>query len=100
MHFLFRETALECERKGKQKKLCEIVSYSKTFFTFRSKYCRTILFFLVYYQGLKFYEAGYDYELIKAGFSRDTSNSISNLIAFPVMGLTFFMTDIINKLGI
>jgi len=66
----------------------------------KSKYCRTIIFFLIYYQGLKFYEAGYDYELVKSGFSRDTSNSISNLIVLPVLGLTFFMTGLINKTGL
>jgi hypothetical protein len=99
MHLLFKETALECERKGKEKTFCEIVSYSKTFLHWKSKYCRTIVFFLVYYQGLKFYEAGYDYELIKSGFSRDTSNSISNLIALPVLALTFYMASLISKIG-
>jgi hypothetical protein len=37
--------------------------------------------------------------MIRAGFSRDTSNSISNLIAIPVILLTFKVTQIINKLG-
>jgi hypothetical protein len=64
-----------------------------------SRYCRTALFFLIYYQGLKFFEAGYDYELIKAGFSRDTSNSISNLIALPIICMTFYMGGWIAKLG-
>lgn len=76
------------------------MSYSKTFLNINSKYCRTIIFFLIYYQGLKFYEAGYDYEMVKTGFSRDTSNSISNLIAMPVLALTFFMTGLINKMGL
>lgn len=61
MHLFFKETHLDCEKRGKDKKLCEIVSYSKTFLHINSRYCRTVIFLLIYYQGLKFYEAGYDY---------------------------------------
>ncbi len=54
---------------------------------------------LIYNQGFNFYEAGYDYELIRAGFSRDNSNTISNLVAIPVLMLTFKITQMISKHG-
>ena len=65
-----------------------------------SKYSRTIIFILIYNQGLKFYESGYEYELIKAGFSRDNLNSISNLIVIPVIALTVFINRYINRIGL
>lgn len=55
---------------------------------------------LFYYQGFNFYEAGYDYEMVKAGFSRDTSNTVSNVVAAIVVMLTFRITRWISKNGI
>ena len=37
--------------------------------------------------------------MIKAGFSRDTSNSISNFIAIPVIFLTSRITEFISHYG-
>lgn len=37
--------------------------------------------------------------MIKAGFSRDTSNTLSNLIALLVVALTFRLTSLITRLG-
>jgi len=65
-----------------------------------SKYSRTVIFILIYNQGLKFYESGYEYELIKAGFSRDNLNSISNLIVIPVITLTIFINAHLSKIGL
>lgn len=65
-----------------------------------SKYSRTIIFILIYNQGLKFYESGYEYELIKSGFSRDNLNSISNLIVIPVITLTIFINAHLSKIGL
>lgn len=83
---------MECEKRGKEKNFWEIVSYSKVFFKLDSKYCRLGILLLLNYQGFNFYEAGYEYEMIKAGFSRDTSNSLSNVIALFVISITFKMT--------
>ena len=99
MHFFFKETALECEKKGKQKNICEIISYSKIFFNIKSKYCRFILFLFINSQGLNFFEAGYSYEMIKAGFSRDTSNTMSNCISIIVLFLSFKIAPLISKYG-
>ena len=91
MHFIFTETSLDFEKKGTKKSVLEIVSYARTFLNPKSQYFRLIIFMLVFYQGLKFFDAGYEYELVRHGFSRDTSNSISNMIALPIMCLTFKM---------
>jgi len=64
----------------------------KIFFDLKSKYCRTILFLLIINQGFNFFLAGYDYELVKAGFSRNTNNTIQNIIAIPVNIIACFMT--------
>lgn len=58
------------------------------------------IFLLIYYQGFNFYEAGYDYEMVRAGFSRDNSNTISNLIAIVVIVLTFRIADHISVAGV
>lgn len=35
-------------------------------------------------QGFNFFNAGYGYELVNAGFSRNTSNTIDNIAAIPI----------------
>jgi len=75
------------------------VSYSSTFFHINSKYCRFAIFLLINSPGLNFYEAGYDYEMVKAGFSRDSSNTASNIISVIVLFLSFRITPLISKYG-
>lgn len=57
------------------------------------------MFFLIYQQGFNFFTSLYDYKLVEAGFSRDTSNTISNLILLPVIVSTFFYATWTNYLG-
>ena len=46
---------------------------------------------VIFYQGFNFYLAGYNYELINKGFSRDSLNTIDNLnIIFQLMFVYFF----------
>lgn len=45
---------------------------------------------LFYIQGLNFFTSLYDYKLVAAGFSRDTSNTIGNIIIIPIIILTFY----------
>jgi len=54
----------------------------------------------LYYQGLNFFNAGYDYELIKAGFSRDTNNTLNNLIVIPTTVMTCFLSSKMEDFGI
>jgi hypothetical protein len=45
---------------------------------------------LLYNQGLNFFASLYDYKLVEAGFSRDTSNTIGNIAIIPIIVLTFW----------
>ena len=44
---------------------------------------------LLYNQGLNLFASLYDYKLVEAGFSRDTSNTIGNIAIIPIIILTF-----------
>ena len=55
-----------------------------------SRYFRTCIFQLLYIQGLNFFTALYSYELVKAGFSRNTLNTLGNLIVLPIIIMNFF----------
>jgi hypothetical protein len=48
------------------------------------------VFFLLSLQGFNFFNCLYGYELVKAGFSKDTMNTLGNLLAIPTIFLTFF----------
>jgi hypothetical protein len=50
----------------------------------RGRYFRCVFLYLVMKQGFNFFSAGYDYELIKAGFSREVNNTIENITSVPV----------------
>jgi hypothetical protein len=56
--------------------------------------------FLVFHQGINFFNAGYSYELIKAGFSRNTSNTISNVTVVPISILACIYSPQIQKYGV
>ncbi len=45
---------------------------------------------LFYNQGLNFFSSLYDYQLVEAGFSRNTSNTIGNIVIIPIILLTFY----------
>jgi hypothetical protein len=48
---------------------------------------------------LGFFSSLYDYNLVDAGFSRDTYNTIGNIIIFPVIILAFYYTAWTNYVG-
>ncbi|XP_031505834.1 spindle assembly checkpoint kinase [Nymphaea colorata] len=54
---------------------------------------------LVYNQGLNFFSCLYDYKLVEAGFSRDTSNTIGNIVIIPIIALTFCFGGWTSSLG-
>ena len=84
VHFYFKETVLEIEKVVDKKPFLEVLCYYRVFINPRTKYFRLVAFFMIYYQGFNFFNAGYDYELIKAGFSRDVNNTINNIIIIPI----------------
>jgi hypothetical protein len=99
VHYSFKETTLESEKQGSRFSFCEIVSYYKVFFKTESRYFRLCIYYLFYLQGFNFFTSLYDYKLIEAGFSRNTFNTIGNIIIFPVILLTFYYAKWTNFLG-
>ena len=87
------ETKLKREYESIQQPLSEILCSYKAFFKWESKYFRTVVFLLIMNQGFNFFNAGYEYELIKAGFSRNTSNTIQNIIIIPVNIIACYATS-------
>lgn len=50
-------------------------------------------------QGLNFFNSLYDYELVKAGFSKDAMNTLANVLVIPTIILTFYFgkwTNVFN----
>lgn len=54
---------------------------------------------MTYNQGLNFFGSLYDYELVKAGFSRDTMNTIENINIIPIILLTFYFSKWTHDIG-
>lgn len=91
MHFLFQETYLEVEREAASKPLLKIYQIYRYFLFPSYRYFRIFMFMVFFYQGINFFIAGYNVELIKKGFSRDTMNTIDNLnIIFQLLAIYFF----------
>lgn len=99
IHFKFVETYSEAEEKTMQSSLCEVYSIYKYFFMKDYRYCRVLIFNLIYYQGSNFFYAGYPYELIKAGFSKNTMNTIDNVQVIIISILMFFFGAKANAMG-
>lgn len=90
VQFKYTETVLESEKRGGKFSFCQIVSYYKVFLKPASRYFRLCAYFLVYMQGFNFFLSLYDYKVVQAGFSRNTSNNISNIVILPIIICTFF----------
>lgn len=51
-------------------------------------------------QGFNFFNAGYNYELVNAGFSRNTGNTIDNLTAIPINIFACYASSRIPNFGL
>ena len=90
MHFFFEETYIEEEENPTEKSLCKVYSIYRYFFFPSYRYFRTFVMMVFYSQGFNLFVAGYNYELINKGFSRDTINTIDNLnIIFQLAAIYF-----------
>ena len=98
-HFIYKETVLTSEKYCAGFGFFKTISYYRVCLQPASKYFRIAIFFLISNQGLNFFLATYDYQLMKAGFSRDTYNTLSNVLAIPVIICTFFLSKFTNCLG-
>jgi hypothetical protein len=90
IHFFFKERVLESEKRGSKFTFCQIIKNYAVFIDPSTQYFRFCMMVLVYNQGLNFFACLYDYKLVEAGFSRDTSNTIGNIVIIPIIALTFF----------
>lgn len=99
IHFIFKEKVLECERRGSSFTFCQIIKNYSIFLDSRTQYFRFCVFAFFYSQGLNFFTCLYDYYLVEAGFSRNTSNTIGNVAIIPILVLTFYFGSWSRCLG-
>lgn len=64
VHFFFKETTLESEKRGSRFSFCDTVSYYSVFLNTSSRYFRLCIYFLLYQQGFNFFTSLYDYNLV------------------------------------
>lgn len=91
VHFRFQETYVEKESFSQTQSIFKVISYYRVFFMPSYRYFRSMVLLIFYYQGFNFFLAGYNYELVKKGFSRDSMNTIDNLTTIFVTLLTFLL---------
>ena len=96
IHFCYKETALKSEKKIMKKRFCDIVRVYRKFFDFKSRFSLTFFLLLLYIHGFTYIEAGYEYELIKAGFVKNTLNTITNLSLIPISIGAFILSEKID----
>lgn len=77
----------------------KVYSIYRYYFNISYRYCRTIVYFLLFHQGFNFFLAGYGYELINKGFSRDTMNTIDNIQNVIITTLVFLVGTHVNFFG-
>lgn len=83
---------LEEERHMHSQSLFEIFSHYKTFFDGTKRLCRQAIVFMLYLQGISFFASGYEVELMKGGFSKETLTTIRNIVMVPVLISTFLFS--------
>lgn len=54
-------------------------SIYKYYFKCGYRYCYVLIFYLLFCQGFNFFNAGYSYELVNAGFSKNELNTITTV---------------------
>lgn len=99
VHLRFRERELASERRDSGLGLWQIVRQYGVFLRPESRHFRFCVFALLFSQGCNFFNSLYDYELVRAGFSRDTLNSLSNLVTLPILCLTLRFRTCTASLG-
>jgi hypothetical protein len=93
IHFGYREKVLKEETAVTQKSLLDIIREYRVFFNIKTGYCRLAMFLIVYSQGNRFFSAGYQYELIRGGFSKERLNEIDNIVLVPLLLVTYIVSN-------
>lgn len=99
IHFLFHEITVRTEERSMNTSILKVYSIYRYFCKTDYRYFRTLMFFLFYSQGFNFFAAGYGYELINKGFSRDTMNTIDNIQNIVITCLVFLVGAKANIFG-
>lgn len=55
--------------------------------------------FIFYIQGFNYFIAGFEYELIHAGFKRNTLNTITNFNIIPISFITYILSDRVGQIS-
>ena len=85
----------------KEESAFKIISFYKTFCQFETRYSRTFIMFLFYFQGFLFIEGYYEYELVGASnFSRNTLNTINNIVLIPNTIFALIVTPYLSQIGV
>lgn len=92
IHFTYKEKLLEEEKHVHKQSLIDIIKNYRVFFNLKYKMTRLAIVFFLYMHGLSFFAGGYEYEMIRHGFSKETLTTIRNLTIFPVMISTFYFS--------
>ena len=100
IHFKFKETFLREEVQSTHDSILKVISYYRVHLNPEYTYFRRIFFFILYYQGINFFTAGYNYELVKKGFSRNTMNTIDNINSIFLYLLVFCLGTKAGVLGV
>ena len=85
---------LEEEKQLKENSLFKIMLNYRYFVDRKSRYFRQAFVFLVLYHGLNYFDNGYQIELMKNGFSKETLNTIENIILLPLLIVTYLFSYI------
>lgn len=75
-----------------RKTFCEIIRVYRRFFDCASRFSLTFFLLLTFTHGFTYFEAGYEYELIKAGFVKNTLNTITNVSLVPISVATIWLS--------
>lgn len=89
IHFFFHERQVAVDHRAAEKSLLKVYSIYKYFFKCGYRYFYVLIFSLFYCQGFNFFNAGYSYELVNAGFSKNELNTIDTLSSIICTVLVF-----------
>lgn len=89
IHFFFHEKHIASDHRAAEKSLLKVYSIYKYYFKCGYRYCYVLIFNLFFCQGFNFFNAGYSYELVNAGFSKNELNTIDTVSSILCTLLVF-----------
>lgn len=90
---------MKSERKVNKRTLLDIISNYRVFFNPKTRYCRAVVIFLLCTQGFNPFTSGYEYELIHRGFTKNSINTIGNIVLIPITVFAIYISPRISSIG-